>query len=255
MDADAIVEANADPPDDANHEESELSSDAESDDALGHHDASNGRPNVTVTGREPGLQHHNLVRERVSARGRIRPMEPVDELACLQLPPDRIGLVDGAGPIHSWLAERARYDDEYAELHAELRAQKVQDRKQAEADGFLTRKMTAAGDRPPLTSIAGWHDVASARKTGKAVDEAGRQATSVALAWWATAAAGSDREHAEDTKLVGALSQQMADQGVGGKAQPVAAHAPVAAIREHLAAEQPGKLSDTVVTAHNDLVQ
>jgi len=47
----------------------------------------------------------------------------------------------------------------------------------------------------------------------------------------------------------------MADQGVGGKAQPVAAHAPVAAIREHLAAEQPGKLGDTVVTAHNDLVQ
>ena len=251
VDADAIVEANDDPPADGNHEESELSSDAESDAALGA-DTSEGRPHVTVTGREPGLQHHDLVRERVSARGRIRPMEAVDELACLQLPPDRIGLVDGAGPIHSWLAERARYDEEYADLHASLRAQKIKDRRQAEASGFLTRKLTAAGDRPPLTSVAGWHDVASARKVGKAVDEAGRRAHSVALAWWATAAAQKDRSHAEDEQLVDALSQQMADQGVGGATQAVAANAPVAAIREHIAADEPTKLGETVVRAHDD---
>lgn len=163
---------------------------------------------VSATGHLPPFSHDgphhrgaaNMIRQRVSLKGHVRPLEPASELPGCQMRPEHIGRLH-AIPVRKWLKKRADWDDRYAKDLAYWREVKTADRIKAEQTGFLVGQFV--GERPPLGSIAGWSDSDLARKAASSVDEAVGKKTSasMALAMWANISNRPDEavvEHAEE---------------------------------------------------------
>jgi len=108
---------------------------------------------VSVSGVEPPFVNC-IIRERVSPKGRIRPMEPESEIEALHMPTDHVGVISQRGPAKKWLAKRAAWDEKYRKDLMALRQNKIEDRMLAEKEGFLTRDLH--GENPPLTAMVGW---------------------------------------------------------------------------------------------------
>ena len=53
-----------------------------------------------------------MLRERVDIRGRIRPMEPVEEMPALRMLPSQIGLIKEA-PVRRWLQGQGMWDERF----------------------------------------------------------------------------------------------------------------------------------------------
>lgn len=53
-----------------------------------------------------------MLRERVDIRGRVRPMEPAEEIPALHIPPSQIGLIREA-PVRRWLHGQAMWDEQF----------------------------------------------------------------------------------------------------------------------------------------------
>ncbi|WVQ66490.1 uncharacterized protein L199_004671 [Kwoniella botswanensis] len=149
---------------------------------------------VTVSGREPLFGPNNIVSERVSTHGRIRPFEPIESVPALD--PrlrEHIGQIHGGGAIQKWLTKRAQWDEKYSKELKKWREIKSRDRQQAEKYGYLTRDLQ--GDSPPLCSLAGIYDEDLARQVGRSVDEpTGKQSGVVGM--WMKMGAKADKEHA-----------------------------------------------------------
>lgn len=137
---------------------------------------------VTVNGIEPFNGSETIISERVSVNGRIRPFEPIEAVPALDPAlREQIGQVHGGGAIQKWLKKRAEWDDKYAKELAKWRNIREQDRKLAEAHGFLTG--TLQGENPPLCSLAGWYDQSLAREVGKSVDEITKKTSGAVMLW------------------------------------------------------------------------
>lgn len=54
----------------------------------------------------------NMVRERVSITGVVRPLEPVSEIPCLQIKPEDLGVIK-EGPVKRYLAGKALWDKKF----------------------------------------------------------------------------------------------------------------------------------------------
>ncbi|ORY34887.1 Alpha/Beta hydrolase protein [Naematelia encephala] len=156
---------------------------------------------VTVRGIEPlsNSTDIDIVSERVSTHGHIRPFEPTGQIPALDPSlKDHIGQVHGSGAIQKWLAKRAEWDAKYATSLKKWREIKITDRVKAEKEGFLTRDLY--GENPPLASLVGWFDTELARQVGKSVDEIGGK-TSGAMAIWTKMTSKADKEHAGGDNL------------------------------------------------------
>ncbi|KAE8542380.1 hypothetical protein D1P53_001157 [Cryptococcus gattii VGV] len=153
---------------------------------------------VTVHGTEPLYGNVNLVSERVSVHGNIRPFEPVEAVPALQPSlREHIGQVHGDGAIRKWLARRHEWDKKYSKDLAKWRDIKQKDRIKAEAEGFLTRDLQ--GERPPLCSVAGIWEAKLARDVARSVDEV--TSRSMGLGWWTKWGSKADEEHADRRKM------------------------------------------------------
>jgi len=53
-----------------------------------------------------------MLRERVDIHGRIRPMEPVEEIPALRIPFSQVGLIREA-PVRRWLHGQAMWDEQF----------------------------------------------------------------------------------------------------------------------------------------------
>ena len=53
-----------------------------------------------------------MLRERVDIRGRIRPMEPVEEMPALRMPASQVGLMKEA-PVRRWLRGQGMWDEQF----------------------------------------------------------------------------------------------------------------------------------------------
>ncbi|KIR34533.1 lipase/esterase [Cryptococcus deuterogattii MMRL2647] len=153
---------------------------------------------VTVHGTEPLYGNVNLVSERVSVHGNIRPFEPVEAVPALQPSlREHIGQVHGDGAIRKWLAKRHEWDKKYSKDLAKWRDIKQKDRIKAEAEGFLTRDLQ--GERPPLCSVAGIWEAKLARDVARSVDEV--TSRSMGMGWWTKWGSKADEEHADRRKM------------------------------------------------------
>ena len=144
---------------------------------------------VSVTGSEPlpTPGSGNIVSERVSTRGRIRPFEPIAEVPALHPElKEHIGQVHPEGAIKKWMAKRKEWDEQYKKDLDRWWAVKRADRERAEAAGYLTRDLgekDGVKERPPLCALAGWFDREMAREVGKSVDEAAGKVGMGAMVW------------------------------------------------------------------------
>lgn len=178
----------------------------------------------------------SIIRERVSTKGRIRPLEPESELECLNLPPEHVGAVRSDGPIKTWLATRADWDKRFAKKLEHFRKLKKADRANAVAAHFPQ----AGGDGtdvPPLTALAGWYDPKHAHEAGKAVDGVPKEQTSSLVSMWVKAGGEADQvRHEKAESHTMALEDKLTDMGIEPDVQEAAADAPVHEIRDHLEA-------------------
>ncbi|OCF46099.1 lipase/esterase [Kwoniella heveanensis CBS 569] len=155
---------------------------------------------VSVTGTEPLFGASNIVSERVSTHGKIRPFEPIEAVPALDPAlRESIGQIHGGGAIQKWLNKRAEWDKKYASALEKWRKIKREDRAKAEQGGFLTRDLQ--GERPPLASLAGIWDQKLARDVGRSVDEPTGK-TSGAMGLWMKMGTKADKEHAGGDDLV-----------------------------------------------------
>ncbi|ODN78492.1 hypothetical protein L202_04123 [Cryptococcus amylolentus CBS 6039] len=153
---------------------------------------------VTVNGTEPLFGNVNIVPERVSTHGNIRPFEDIAAVPALQ--PglrEHIGRVHGEGAVQKWLNKRADWDKKYSRDLAKWRKLRTEDRAKAEKDGFLTRDLQ--GENPPMCAVAGLWDEKLAGDVARSVDEV--YARSAALGWWTKWGSKADKEHAEKHEL------------------------------------------------------
>jgi hypothetical protein len=54
-----------------------------------------------------------MIRERVDIHGKVRPMEPEEQIPALQIPPEQVGIIKEA-PVRRWLAGQETWDKRYA---------------------------------------------------------------------------------------------------------------------------------------------
>lgn len=123
---------------------------------------------VTVTGALPDFGESSMIRERVSADGNIRPMEPASSIAALILPRERVGTVSPNGPVLRWLEKRRVWDAKYRRDLIHFRKIKMQDRRKAVKAGYLSRELQ--DENPPLSAVAGFYSEAMAWEAVKGQD-------------------------------------------------------------------------------------
>lgn len=123
-----------------------------------------GLTEVTVTGVEP-IYHDNMIRERVSIYGLIRPMEPASEIPALSLPPTEIGTIK-PGPVSKFMYARGAHDLRFRKRKAKLQRQRAREYARAEREGFAIGDFE--GERPPPAALAGRASLAEAEKIHKA---------------------------------------------------------------------------------------
>ncbi|GAA5859340.1 hypothetical protein JCM8547_001992 [Rhodosporidiobolus lusitaniae] len=141
----------------------------------------------------------NMIRQRVSLYGIIRPLEPASELPGCTMNPEEIGRLH-AIPVRKWLTQRAEWDTKYAADLKRFQDLKTADRILAEEGGFLLGQFK--GENPPLTAVAAWWDQTKAKEAAASVDEIGHKTSaSMALAMWSRISAKPDEEKAGDEKV------------------------------------------------------
>jgi hypothetical protein len=138
-----------------------------------------GNDKITVLGSLPAFGPDNIIRQRVSFKGKIRAMEPREEVEALNLPRNHVGRVHIEGPIKKWQERRIVVENKYSKQLNKWREVKAKDYEQAQANGFLTRKLH--GETPPQCSVASWYDRELAREAAKSVDEPSTKTKAVVM--------------------------------------------------------------------------
>ncbi|ORX37902.1 Alpha/Beta hydrolase protein [Kockovaella imperatae] len=215
--------ANADEIEAADLESEASTSDtSESDSAAGDtDDQSTPTGVVTVRGTEPLFgQGNNIVAERVSTHGNIRPFEAVEAIPALH--PDlreQIGQIHADGAVQRWLAKRREWDEKYSSQLARWRKIKEEDNAAGLQNGFLTGDLQ--DENPPLCALVRWSDGTLARRAGRSVDEFGTKENK-AIGMWTRISSKADEEHAGGENME-EIRQTVAEElHAEGLAQPLA---------------------------------
>ncbi|KAK4047555.1 hypothetical protein OIV83_005342 [Microbotryomycetes sp. JL201] len=145
---------------------------------------------IKVTGHLPSFGPDRFLRQRVSIKGQIRPLEPVDQLQACQIDRNDIGQLHSK-PVRKWLDERMKFDEKFSNDLKKFRTIRINDRTLARENGFLKGKFR--GENPPLCSVAGWFDERLALKCAESVDVVPKD-KSFALTSWAKISSGPDEE-------------------------------------------------------------
>jgi hypothetical protein len=127
----------------------------------------------------PPFQHH-MVRQRVDRHGVTYPLAAAEDIPCLQLDPNTIGMIK-PGPVRKWIAKKADWDVKYGKDKRAIQKQRIKDM----AEGYDT---FGVGEVPPPTALAG-------RRKKDMPGQKARKGKSWGLAMWS----GWGSKHDEDT--------------------------------------------------------
>lgn len=155
---------------------------------------------IIVSGSLPTFGPGHIIRQRASCHGRLRQMEPEEEIKALNLSPGQVGRVHIDGPVSYWLETREKFHSKYSTDLEHFRRIKSEDYVKAKEHGFLTRDMH--GEDPPQCALASWYDLSLAREVGRSVDEvAGKSSKAVSL--YMKISQKADREQVGDVQDTG----------------------------------------------------
>lgn len=108
---------------------------------------------IRMTGRIPAFDPQtNMIRQRISTHGHIRPMEPPHEIPALTIPAGEIGTIH-PGPTKRWLAAKTKWDSKYARQKRRVQLRREEEYVRAQRGGFLGGDLM--GERPPPSALAG----------------------------------------------------------------------------------------------------
>ena len=82
-----------------------------------------------------------MLRERVDIHGQVRPMEPVEEIPALRIPPSQVGLIKEA-PVRRWLQGQGLWDERYKRQSKKVKGER---KKMEEAAEQIVRHATGQG--------------------------------------------------------------------------------------------------------------
>jgi len=105
---------------------------------------------VTMTGILPEFQA-NMIRQRVSAHGQIRPMEPASEMPALNMAPEQICVIH-PGPTKRWLAAQGKWDARYTKQTRRIKLAREREYAERHDGRFLGGDLD--GERPPPSALA-----------------------------------------------------------------------------------------------------
>lgn len=152
---------------------------------------------IIVSGSIPSFGPGHIIRQRASCHGRLRQMEPEEEVKALNLPPSQVGRVHIDGPVSYWLETREKFHTKYSTDLERFRKIKSVDYEKAKKHGFLTRDLH--GERPPQCALVSWYDLERAQEVGRSVDgPSGKSNTAVNL--YMKISQKADREQAGDVQ-------------------------------------------------------
>lgn len=124
--------------------------------------------------------HNHMVRQRVTRRGVIYPLEPASELVACAMAPEDIGMIK-EGPVRKWMAAQTEWAKRYGKIKRRVQERRLQDvRVLSEKKGSLL-----SGEDPPPTSVV-WR---------KDLPQEAKRSVSKLLAMW-SGWGGKHDEHA-----------------------------------------------------------
>ncbi|KAF8261460.1 hypothetical protein EI94DRAFT_1745923 [Lactarius quietus] len=133
--------------------------------------------------------HQDMIRERVSTQGIIRPLEPETELPALQVSPELVG-TPSENAMRQYLAGHTRFEKKFARALRRIAKQRQQNLERASRDThlhvaalqhYLERDRPADGnmeweldvdERPPPSSIVARRDTDEALRLARVADKA-----------------------------------------------------------------------------------
>ena len=96
-----------------------------------------------------------MLRERVDIRGRVRPMEPAEEIPALCIPPGQIGLIRES-PVRRWLHGQAVWDEQFKRRSKKVfEKRKKLEEKAEQIIQHATRKGLVVGEAQPSSGQVG----------------------------------------------------------------------------------------------------
>lgn len=152
---------------------------------------------IIVSGSLPSFGPGHIIRQRASCHGRLRQMEPEEEIKALNLPKDQVGRVHIDGPVSYWLETRKKFHTKYSTDLQRFRQIKSEDYRKAKKRGFLTRDLH--GENPPQCALVSWYDLKKAQEVGKSVDEVSGK-SNAAVSLYMRISQKADREQVGDVQ-------------------------------------------------------
>lgn len=139
----------------------------------GENDQNEKKPTVETSIGKAGdpLPHFkdHMIRQRVTARGKIFPLPPAEELPACTVEREWIGTVK-VGTVRKWLAHKKRWDTKFAKAKRQIHKQRLDEMK-------IGYEVFGEGEFPPPTALAGRRKIGSLEAESK-------KARSLGLSLW-----------------------------------------------------------------------
>ena len=146
---------------------------------------------IYVTGTIPSFSENNMIRQRVSTHGIIRPMEPESEMPALNISPEKICVIN-SGPTKRWLQRHQQWEKTYHKAKRQIQAKRAKEYLNAHQNGFVG---AWGGEMPPPSALAGRPSVQMALE--HAGEMVGSEGKNMLAYMWGWIGGSEDREHEE----------------------------------------------------------
>jgi acetyl esterase/lipase len=135
----------------------------------------------------PRFQNH-MIRQRVTRKGEITPLEGISLIPCLNVPPNEIGIVKEA-PVNRWRERQMEWDKKNSKVRAKM------DKLRAEIESVGLMPGMENENPPPTALVRRWQ---GEKKTKGAKNEhKEKKKAAVGLRWWQSWQSKHDKEAVE----------------------------------------------------------
>jgi acetyl esterase/lipase len=138
-----------------------------------------------------------MIRQRIDRNGNLHELQPVEELECMKLAADEIGLIKEA-PVHRWRERQVIYEKKYATHKAKA------DKKRAEYEAIGCVPGMEEEIPPPTALVRRWIGLQQEKgKYGRSMyDIRKKKSVGFGLKWWSGFGNKHDKETVRSSRVV-----------------------------------------------------